>query len=160
MTDLKCPACGTRGRKVGPVTIENLAVPEALAGLDVAEGFAYCPAPGCDVVWFHTTSGKTLGRADCRVRVGMKETEPPRPVCYCFEHTVEEIEAEIAATGKTDIPASIADKCRRGLDRCEETNPQGSCCLGNINRIVKAASPAAPAGPFATIEEDDDCCSP
>ncbi len=159
MTDLNCPACGSRGRKVKPLTIESLAAPAALAELETTEGFAHCPASGCDAVWFHADTGQALGRADCRVRVGMKETEPPRPVCYCFGHTIEEIEAEIRATGKTGIPASIADKCRQGLDRCEETNPQGSCCLGNINQVVKAAAPTPAAEPFATIETSD-CCNP
>jgi len=142
------------------VTVESLATEAALADLATTNGFAYCPAARCDVVWFHPGSGRTLGRADCRVRVGMKETAPPRPVCYCFEHTIEELEAEIATTGQTDIPAEIAAKCRRGLDRCRETNPQGSCCLGNINQVVKALAPGPQAGPLTTIEEGDDCRHP
>ena len=88
----------------------------------------------------------------------MKETEPSRPICYCFGHTIEEIEAEILAVGNTAIPAEIAAKCKQGLDRCEKTNPQGSCCLGNINQVIKAATPTPAPGPFATIETDD-CCN-
>jgi len=139
MTELICPACGSRGRRVPPVTIENLATPAVLATLEDTAGFAYCPATACDVVWFHPSGNIILGRADCRVPVGLKEATPPRPICYCFEHTIEEIESEIRDRGATDIPATIAAKCRQGLDRCEETNPQGSCCLGNINKVVKAA---------------------
>jgi len=71
MTELNCPACGTHGRKVGSVTIESLAVPEILSVLEATEGFVYCPAGDCDVVWFNPVAGRTLGRADCRVRVGM-----------------------------------------------------------------------------------------
>ncbi len=157
MTDPNCPVCGIRGRKVKAVTIERLAEPEALTALETTEGFVYCPAVGCDVVWFHSGSGITLRRTDCRVRVGMKEAVPPRPVCYCFGHTIEEIEAEIKNGGGTNIPADIAAKCKQGLDRCEETNPQGSCCLGNINKIIKAITPHQTNSPFTTLDEDDHC---
>ncbi len=159
MTELTCPQCGAGGRKVKPITIASLALTEVLAGLETTEGFAYCPTSNCAVVWFHADTGQILDRAACRVRVGMKETESPRPVCYCFDHSVEEIEDEIQRLGQTDIAATIAAKCRQGLDHCEETNPQGSCCLGNINKVVKAATPHQPASPFGTVEAED-CCNP
>jgi len=44
---------------------------------------------------------------------------------------VAEIETDIRLHGQTDVPGEIAVKCKQGLDRCEETNPQGSCCLRN-----------------------------
>src|SRR3989338_4491592 len=52
----------------------------------------------------------------------------PPPVCYCFNHTVEEIEAGVVRTGTSGIPDEITENCRKGLDRCEETNPPGPCC--------------------------------
>ncbi len=72
-----------------------------------------------------------------RVRIGQKATASPRVVCYCFDHTIEEIEAEVVATGTSTIADAIGEKCKQGLDRCEETNPQGSCCLGNVRAVVK-----------------------
>ncbi len=160
MTDPNCPVCGIRGRKISSVTIERLAEPEALTALETTAGFAYCSAAGCEVVWFQPESGVILDKESCRVRVGMKEAGPPRPVCYCFEHTIEEIETAIKNGGSTNIPADIAAKCKQGLDRCEETNPQGSCCLGNINKIVKTVTPHQTNSPFTTLDEDMDCCGP
>ena len=60
----------------------------------------------------------------------------PHPLCYCFGYTAADIAAEIRADGATTIPDAITAHCRRGEDRCPETNPQGSCCLGNIRAAV------------------------
>ena len=48
-------------------------------------------------------------KADLTVRVGIKETAAPRHICYCFNHTVEEIEEEVHLTGKTTVLAAISD---------------------------------------------------
>ncbi len=134
-----CPVCDGKGKAVKQVTIESLLTKEALDRVSDPDDLRFCLTPSCDVAYFHPGTGERLLRQDVRVRIGLKETEPPRPVCYCFDHTVEEIEADVASTGTSRIPDEIAEKCRRGLDRCAETNPQGSCCLGNVRRALKAA---------------------
>ena len=35
------------------------------------------------------------------------------------------------------VTAAITERCRRGEDRCPETNPQGACCLGNVRAISR-----------------------
>jgi len=138
-TNLLCPSCGGKGRTVKPITIETLVSESARTQVGRQDGFRFCANPSCDVVYYRPESGQRIHRHDVNVHVGQKETAPPRMVCYCFHHTVEEIEAEVNETGTSRVLDSIAEKCRQGLDRCEETNPQGACCLGNVRSALKDA---------------------
>lgn len=136
-TGVHCPACGMKGRAVNPITINALVTEQARAKLRSSEGFRFCAEPSCNVAYFHHDSGERFLRSDVRVRIGQKENGSPRVVCYCFDHTTEEIQAEVLATGTSAIADAIGDKCKQGLDRCEETNPQGTCCLGNVRALVR-----------------------
>jgi copper chaperone CopZ len=161
---VQCPACGKKGKAVKPITIESLVVEEARRRVGRSDGFRFCAETACDVAYFHPETGARIARDEVKVRIGQKETAAPRPVCYCFHHTVEEIEAEVAATGTSKVADDITDKCRQGLDRCEETNPQGACCLGNVRRAMKdaqersASAPATVAAPGAAAESES-CCA-
>lgn len=136
-----CPACGQRGRKVKPVTLSSLAAAETT---DAA--YRFCATAGCDVAWFGE-AGHRIPVSASRVAIGQKSTAPDRTLCYCFGHTAQDIEDEVAATGASTIPKRIADACKRGEDRCPETNPQGSCCLGNVHAALKLATkPSCCAG--------------
>jgi len=134
-----CPLCRKKGRAVKPVTIESLVKETARTRLTRADGFEFCAGQSCDTVYFHPQSGERILCSEVKVRIGQKETCPPRPVCYCFGHTVEEIEEEAAKTGTSRVPESIAEQCRQGFARCEETNPQGACCLGNVQKALRSA---------------------
>ena len=134
-----CPRCGARGRSVKPVTIRFLVMPGALLELENPSGFNYCGTPACEIAYFRPSTGSLILKDQVRVRIGGKETAPPRTLCYCFAHTVEEIEAQVAVTGRSTVPDEIAEKCRQGLDRCEETNPQGACCLGNVRQVMQGS---------------------
>ncbi|QOJ02244.1 MAG: cation transporter [Planctomycetia bacterium] len=122
-----------------PVTIESLVSEAARTRARRTDGFRFCSTPSCDVAYFQPDTGERFLRSDVRVRIGQKETGSPRPVCYCFGHTIEEVESEVAHTGTSRIPDEITEKCRQGLDRCEETNPQGACCLSNVRQALKNA---------------------
>jgi len=77
---------------------------------------------------------------DLRVKVGLKESgDPTVPVCYCFGWTPQKIQAEMKATGKTTAIEQIKAQVKAGNCYCEVTNPQGSCCLGNVSQVVKQA---------------------
>lgn len=138
-----CPACGRTGRAVSATTLRSLARPEALARAGSPEGFRFCATPSCPVVWYRAADGLRLGEPDARVRAGIKEGPPPHPLCYCFEHTREEIEDEVRRTGTSKIPDEVTALCKQGLDRCEETNPRGACCLGDLREAVRRAQESA-----------------
>jgi copper chaperone CopZ len=102
------------------------------------EPYHFCESPDCDVVYFSAKDPEhRFQRADIRVRVGQKATEPPIQVCYCFDWTTHDIEGEFRLGGSTTIPDRIRRKVQQGFCQCETMNPQGSCCLGNVNKAVK-----------------------
>jgi len=134
-----CPACSRKSKRVAPLTVRSLLKPELAPGVR-EEPYRFCPSPGCDVVYFSETEpAHRFVRSELRVRLGQKETEPPIQVCYCFDWTTDDIERELRLTGTTSIPDRIKELVRLGYCRCEMMNPQGSCCLGNVNRAVQEA---------------------
>jgi hypothetical protein len=142
-----CPSCGSTGKSVKPITVESLVVDAARARAGRTDAFRFCAEPSCDVAYFHLETGVRISKDEVRVRIGQKATQAPRPVCYCFEHTVEEIEAEVFATGTSKVADDITAKCREGLDRCEETNPQGFRLAGMRPRRGARASPPLSLSP-------------
>jgi len=163
MTDvIACPDCGTRGRKVEKRTLDSLLSEDARARLNGASDFRFCKAEECDVVYYRGGDSERFATADVRLPVFQKSADPSRLACYCFEHRVADIEDEVVRTGASVVPDRIAEKCRQGLDRCEEMNPQGACCLGNVRQVVKAAM-ARSVSPVSTSHSKDDvpadCCA-
>ena len=130
-----CPSSGTVGSKVDLVTVKALLTGDALRRLD-GSTYRFCPAPDCDVVYFDSGAGSLFRKSDLTVRVGLKETEDPIPVCYCFGFAVADLRRDLAARGKTDIPAVITAEIKAGHCACEVKNPQGTCCLGNVSRAA------------------------
>jgi len=128
-----CPSCGASGRRVKRATLDALVVDPPPASPD----HRFCAAPGCPVAYF--SDAGTVPTSAVRVRIGQKETAADRPLCYCFGHAASDVVEEVRATGSSTIPARIAERCKRGEDRCAETNPQGSCCLGNVRVVLKQA---------------------
>ena len=126
----------TTGTSVDLVTVKALLTDAALRRLD-GKGYRFCPEPSCDLVYFDRDAASVFMKQDLSVRVGLKETEDPIPVCYCFGISVADLRNEIASQGKTDVPASIAAEVRAGHCACEVKNPEGSCCLGNVSRAIK-----------------------
>jgi hypothetical protein len=137
---LPCPRCGQKGRSVAATTLESLLHPAARLRLRSLDGFQFCATPKCDVAYFHPATGETVLAAEMRVPIFQKRAEPERLVCYCFRHTVAEIQREARAAGASCIATDIKTKCAQGLDDCAHTNPQGSCCLGNVQRVIREAT--------------------
>jgi hypothetical protein len=84
-------------------------------------------------VYFTGDGTQTFTSDQVRERVYQKEPEVPDMwVCYCFRHTVGEIQgAPDPATIVADITAGI----HAGQCACDLRNPQGSCCLGNVRAL-------------------------
>lgn len=132
-----CPTAGKPGKRVRPVTVRSVVRNECTEEIEGRDWF-FCDLPECDVVYF-SGDGKVFHKKNMKVRVGIKEKESPKPVCYCFGHTVESIREEIARTGRSTVAAAITAKIQAGLCACELRNPQGRCCLGEVNQVVDAA---------------------
>ena len=136
---LQCPHCHRRGRAISAATLEAMVPAQISERLNSTAGFQFCATSTCDVVYFHATSPAILLQRDLLIPVFQKSSNPNRVVCYCFGHTVQGIQSEVREKGFSHILEQIKDKCAQGLERCERTNPQGSCCLGNVQRVLREA---------------------
>ncbi|OGG54807.1 MAG: hypothetical protein A3F84_21860 [Candidatus Handelsmanbacteria bacterium RIFCSPLOWO2_12_FULL_64_10] len=133
-----CPECGRKRKGVEQITLEHLLKEDRILQIGAAS-YLFCENPTCDVVYFSTQPGPVFHKSDLRVRVGLKETEAPIPVCYCFGYTEKMIFDEIAGTGRTAISEKIRAEVQAGNCECVVKNPQGTCCLGDVGRAVKRA---------------------
>lgn len=140
-TKAECPECGQPGKTVERITLKQMVQPQFLELVN-KPGFQFCRSADCEVVYFHP-DGDVLRKPDVRVRVTQKETEDPVPICYCFGFTERMALEELQATGRCTIPQRITAEVKAGNCACEIRNPQGSCCLGNVNAAVKRAQQLA-----------------
>ncbi|MFW2369033.1 MAG: hypothetical protein ACN4GW_21670 [Desulforhopalus sp.] len=46
-------------------------------------------------------------------------------ICYCFNYTLPDIEADIQANGRSTIEERIASEKKAGSCQCEVKNPKG-----------------------------------
>ena len=105
----------------------------------VCENSAYhfCRTSDCPVVYFDA-QGHFFIEAHLRERVHQKHPETADVfVCYCYRHTPGSIRTELTQRGETDVVARITAGTKAGTCACEIRNPQGSCCLGNVGKVVK-----------------------
>jgi len=87
------------------------------------------------VVYF--SDGCVFSKSDIRVRVGIKETVDPIPLCYCFGYSREDVRRDIETAGITSVPDKIKAAVQRGFCACEAKNPSGTCCLGDVARAIQ-----------------------
>lgn len=133
-----CMVCGKRGLPVSRKTLEHLLRPESRVALrDVP--YYFCQTPECRIVYFSNDPIHRFTKEDLTVRVGMKESEDPIPICYCFNFTERDILEEVKRNGKSRIFEEIAANVKAGLCACEIKNPSGRCCLGNVQRTIRKA---------------------
>ena len=130
-----CPVCGKSGKPVSCTTLGSLLKPGAIQRLEQCPHY-FCSNPDCDVVYYGGLPGQTFRRNDMIVRVGLKEKAAPRTVCYCFNHTIEEITEEINRFGHTRVLDDIKRRMKSAC-WCETKNPQGTCCLASVTKCVK-----------------------
>ena len=129
-----CPACKQVGRRVGDETIRAMLDPAQAERLLSVER-RFCRTPSCEVLYYGP-HGSIARKQDARVRVGLKETRDPIPLCYCFGFDRADVEREIAGTGGCTIPERISAEIRAGRCACEIKNPSGQCCLGEVRAAV------------------------
>lgn len=100
--------------------------------------YFFCADPACPVVYFSADGLQTFTVGDVRERVFQKEPQAEDVfVCYCFRHTPASIRQELLETGTSTVVEAITAGIRAGQCGCDVRNPQGSCCLGNVNAVVK-----------------------
>jgi len=150
---LICPSCGTKGKRVGVVTLQAILKDElaekkdgnghscctsddepdgGCKSLQKDTGWRFCDSPTCDVVYFAEDGDQTFAKSQLKVKVGVKEMAGDRPLCYCFGHSVASIKEELRTKGHSDALGDIRAKMKDPGCHCETENPSGSCCLGSV----------------------------
>ena len=132
-----CPTNGKSGKRV------DAEIVKAMLALPLTEirntQYYFCREVDCQTVYYSADGTQTFAESDLRERVYQKHmNEGDVFVCYCFRHTPASIRDELRETGKSSVIESINDGIRSGKCACDIRNPQGSCCLGNVNKLVKS----------------------
>ncbi|MCB1095976.1 MAG: cation transporter [Verrucomicrobiae bacterium] len=153
-----CPSCGENGREVKKLTLRSLLSEDGQLRIQDSD-YRFCGSGDCEVVYFAEDASTPFTKADLTVRVGIKEAAAPRHVCYCFDHTIEEIEDDIQRTGETAVLGDIKTRMKEAC-WCETKSPMGSCCLATVNRHIKAAKERlSPSSDSSNDDDDADCCA-
>lgn len=97
--------------------------------------YKLCRNVGCSVVYF--APGIAIEKTELRVLVNFKEKSYDGQICYCFNHTVASIKAEIQSKGRSTAPAMITTEVKASRCACEVKNPAGTCCLGDVTRVIQ-----------------------
>ncbi len=133
-----CPTNGKSTKPVGRKTVENLIKPEVQPDL-LPQPYYFCHDPDCDTVYVSARGEHLIAKDMLTVRVGIKETEDPIPLCYCFDYERADVWNDIRQRNDTDIERIIRQRVKAGECRCEELNPSGNCCLGEVAKAIKHA---------------------
>lgn len=130
-----CPECGKIGKPVQGQTIKSLLSVSLRQVKDVP--YLFCRTQTCPVVYFSADGEQTSTVQEVRERVYQKEPEAEDVfICYCFRHTVGELR-NASPEDRIAIVDNINTGINAGQCACDLRNPQGSCCLGNVNRRIK-----------------------
>lgn len=130
-----CPQCKQKGKAVQTQTVKAFVV----ASLRLVQNTEYyfCHTEFCPVVYYSADGLSTFLTSQVREPVFQKVPDGEDVyVCYCFRHTVTELRnasPEIAEALIEDISIGI----QNGQCACDLRNPQGSCCLGNVRRLIR-----------------------
>lgn len=131
-----CPVCGANGRQVDGATVKSMLSVSLRQVREVV--YRFCVTPDCNVVYFSDDGAQTFTTNQVRERVFQKEPDAADVlICYCFQHTPDDIRQEFARLGQTTILDDINAGIRAGQCACDWRNPQGSCCLGNVRSLVR-----------------------
>ncbi len=129
-----CPHCQQTGRRVAQETVQAQLAISLHALIDAP--YHFCATPDCSVVYFSADGAAHITETELRERVFQKHAEDDATlVCYCFRHTIGALRGgDIAA--QTTILQNITLGTELGRCACTIRNPQGRCCLGNVQRLL------------------------
>lgn len=135
VTKTGCPICGEKGKNVQLITLKSLLKASALETLESDNSYVFCSNSACPTVYFSANHSRTFVVGDLKVPVYQKDPGRDVPVCYCFDWTRERL---MQAAGTDQQPTNqIKAHVQGGRCGCEVNNPQGACCLGNVNAFVR-----------------------
>lgn len=125
------------GKKVDSLILKSmLALP---INLITRSEYYFCPDPDCLVVYYSSDNEQIFTEADLREKVYQKHPQDNDVfICYCFKHKVGDIRKDVGEHGKSEIVDQINKGVQANQCACDILNPQASCCLGNVRKLVKS----------------------
>jgi copper chaperone CopZ len=135
--DKACPVCGHQGRRVLALTVVAHVRPEFWPA--VADGFWFCWTRECPIFYYDNGRGVYISKdnREVRSRFGLKESDPPRPICYCLGVNAERLFDEVENKGCCDSLEDVERYTRAGTGKwCITTNPSGVCCRAYLKGVV------------------------
>lgn len=130
----RCPNCNEEGLEVELITVANHAKEECWPLGE--EKYFFCERPTCDAIYFTSSGGRVLKKVDVKTRVTFKESDLPKPLCYCKQVTEEDVVRAIEAGADTFEKVKVATDIGGG-GHCKITNPVGRCCSRNYTPFIK-----------------------
>src|SRR6266481_5888817 len=131
----RCSSCNGQGRPVSRKTVLLMLKPGLLERA-MQGSYSFCSERDCSIVYFEDKGSQQFTVDDLRIRVGLKVNDDPIPLCYCFGFDEKHIRDEIEGSGNTSVPEKISRLIREGLCACDDRNPSGMCCLGEVNKAA------------------------
>ncbi len=131
----RCSSCNGQGRPVSRKTVLLMLKPGLLERA-MQGNYSFCSERDCSIVYFEDKGSQQFTVDDLRIRVGLKVKGDPIPVCYCFGFDEKHIRDEIEKTGNTSVSEKVSRLIREGLCACDDRNPSGMCCLGEVNKAA------------------------
>jgi hypothetical protein len=90
-----------------------------------AQQYYFCDDSNCEVVYFGDDQQVIL-QHDVRQPVGQKSTAPDKPVCYCFDIRLTDLQTD---NDRIRLKTFVTEQTRSSACDCEIRNPSGKCCL-------------------------------
>ncbi len=119
------PAAG-KARSVPTLTVKSLVRDHTR--VPGSGTFSFCRTAGCDVVYFSNEAA--FRKTDLKVRVGIKETEDPVPLCYCFDYTREDCPAGHSSSRPHRYPGENQSRSPRRFLRLRGEESERQLLLG------------------------------
>lgn len=119
-----CPVNGQLYSRVGRRTVMHQIIQPWQHEL-TALHYYFCDDPDCDVVYFGNDAQIIL-RHEVRQVVGQKSIAPDRPICYCFDILLADIQT---TQHQIRLKEFVTEQTRESNCDCETHNPSGKCCL-------------------------------
>lgn len=130
-----CKVCGEPGIRVLQVTVATHV--DASHWTALSEGFRFSTTPDCPVIYFNNSKNAYFTKEEVKTKFGLKEKDPPRPICYCLQVTEEMIADEILNKQCCYSLQDIVSYTKAGTGKwCLTTNPSGKCCRDYLPQVV------------------------
>lgn len=119
-----CPANGQTYSRVNRRTVVHQVCQPWRYHL-TAQHYFFCDDPDCEVVYFGDDAQVIL-RDEVRQIVGQKSTASDKPVCYCFDIMLADLQTK---EDRFALKNYVTEQTRNATCDCEIRNPSGKCCL-------------------------------